>query len=274
MSQSLKLFVLSALAVVSAACARLDRIEVDPRQLTLSEAGKVEALKVQGLDQSGNPMQKVVFAFESANPAVATVDATGHVTAVSSGTTEVKVTAADKTASVAVDVRIPARIELTPAAVSLNAVGATAELSAKVLDHAGRVLEGVQPLFTVDNAAVATIAGNKVTAVGAGTATVRASVGAVAGAAEVKVEPPAVVRVEVSPATLNLKVGAESIATAAFKDANEGEVAGVKAAWTTSDAAIVTVDEMGKITAVAPGKATVTVTGGDRSAEVKVVVKK
>ena len=273
MSQSSKLFAISMLAVAVTACARLSRVEVSPHQVSLTSAGQVETLKVKGLDQSGNPMQKVTFVFESADPAIASVDSDGRVTAVSSGATRITVTAADKHESVDVDVRIPARIEVTPPSVSLTAVGATADLSAKVLDHAGRALEGVQPVFTVDNAAVATVSGRTVTAVGAGAATVRASVGTVAGTVEVKVEPPAVAAVELSNPSVTLKVGAESMVQASFKDATGAEIAGVTGAWTSRDIAVATVDN-GKIVAVAPGKTEVTVSVGERTAVVKVVVKK
>ena len=70
-----------------------------------------------------------------------------------------------------------------------------------------------------------------------------------------------------SPAAVNLPVGRELKLKAALSPAEAA------AAWASSDEAIATVDDTGKVTAKAPGECTVTVTSGSKSAECAVFVK-
>jgi uncharacterized protein YjdB len=58
--------------------------------VALSEAGQVMALSARGLTADGEPVEKAEFAFASSNEKLATVDATGKVTAVKPGAVTLK----------------------------------------------------------------------------------------------------------------------------------------------------------------------------------------
>lgn len=68
------------------------------------------------------------------------------------------------------------------------------------------------------------------------------------------------------PAAANLPVGRELKLKATLSPAD------ASAAWTSSDVAVATVDDNGKVTAKAPGECTVTAKSGDKSAECAVLV--
>jgi hypothetical protein len=77
-------------------------------------------------------------------------------------------------------------------------------------------------------------------------------------------------KVEVTPATLTLEVGA----TAELKATVTPDQVEYTLAWTSSNTAIATVDNSGKVTAVAEGTATITAEAGGKTANCAVTVKK
>jgi hypothetical protein len=85
--------------------------------------------------------------------------------------------------------------------------------------------------------------------------------------------PAAVAKVEVTPATVTLKVGETATLTAKALDAQGNEIAGKTFTWESSAPAVATVDASGKVTAVAKGTASITATAdGVKSAPVTVTV--
>ena len=123
---------------------------------------------------------------------------------------------------------------------------------------------------------VATVDENgKVTAVAAGTATITATTtdGGKTAKCEVTVEAKVipVEGVTVDKETLEMVEGEDATiaATVAPEEATDKSVA-----WSTSDEAVATVDAEGKVTAVAPGTATITVTttDGEKTAKCEVTV--
>ena len=119
------------------------------------------------------------------------------------------------------------------------------------------------------------MADGQVTAVGAGSATVSASVGSVRGQAEVTVKVPDFAKLAVKPARVALgKAGASAKLAATAYDKKGKPVAGVPVAWKSAREGVVKVGADGTVTAVKKGKAKVTASAGRRSAAVEVTVKK
>ena len=117
--------------------------------------------------------------------------------------------------------------------------------------------------WTTSDQKIATVDENgKVTAVAAGTATITATTedGGKTASCKVTVSGIPVTGVTLNKNTLALTVGGSETLTATIAPSNAANKA-VK--WTTSDGKIATVDENGKVTAVAPGTATITVTTAD-----------
>ncbi|MYK00813.1 MAG: hypothetical protein F4037_02485 [Gemmatimonadales bacterium] len=85
----------------------------------------------------------------------------------------------------------PTTVTVTPATVTLSALGATARLSAEVRDQHGRVMAGTAVAWESSDAAVATVdALGLVTGVSRGTATITARAGSGQGTAEITVMDP------------------------------------------------------------------------------------
>ncbi|PWD51678.1 hypothetical protein C8046_14515 [Serinibacter arcticus] len=212
------------------------------------------------------------------DPAVATVSAAGVVSGLRAGT--VTVTAASDadparraTATVVVRAPAPTAVTVTPTATQLEA-GATAQLSASIAPAAA----DQAVTWRTSDAAVATVdAAGLVTALAAGTAEITATSvadGTKAASATVTVTtqaPPAPTAVTVTPTTTTLEEGDSTAIVAAVLPA--GAVQTVT--WSSSDAAVATVDATGVVTALRAGTATVTATStadGTRSAGVAVTV--
>lgn len=146
-------------------------------------------------------------------------------------------------------------VTVTPATATV-AVGSSVTLTASVTGtNANKAVN-----WTTSDAAKATVDANgKVTGVAAGSATITATAAAdpgVKGSALVTVSADkGVQKVEVSPANFILKVG-EFVQATANVTRNPG-VAGT-VTWTSNAAAIATVDNTGKITAVSNGSAVIT----------------
>lgn len=267
-------YVMVVALVAVAGCKKVEKVELSPKEVLLTSRGQTATLAVRALDGKGQPMEGKKVEFSSADAAVAAVDAQGGLTANKSGATTVTAKVGDKTDTAAVEVRIPAKIELDKTELAISGLGNSVELKAKVLDEIGRPIPGAQPNYTVDVAGIAGVANGIVTAMGVGESTITVSFGPIAEIAKLKVTLPEFDKVVLEPATVNLKVGENALLTASVKDTAGAPVAGVPIAFTTSDEKIATVDAGAKVVAVAPGKATVTAKAGEKTATVNVVVKK
>ena len=128
--------------------------------------------------------------------------------------------------------------------------------------------------WTTSDAKVATVdAGGKVTGVAAGTATITVTTadGGKTATCKVTVTGTAVTGVTLDKTTLSLRAGESATLTAAVAPDN---AANKSVSWKSSNTAVATVDAGGKVTAVAPGSATITVTtaDGNKTASCQVTV--
>ncbi len=154
----------------------------------------------------------------------------------------------------------PTTVTVTPATAELTALGASVQLSARVLDQNGQAMAGANVTWASSDAAVATVNPNGlVTAVGIGGATVTATAGAASGEAVVTVmqAPSSVV---VSPPADSVAVGDTLRLVAEAFDQNENRVESVEFTWSSSDSSVATVDGSGLVRGVAEGVASVTAT--------------
>lgn len=110
----------AALLVLATGCKKVERIEVTPPTSKLSEAGQTVSLKASALTKDGEPVEKVQFQFASSDPAVATVDATGQVSALKSGSATITAKADEKSGAASIEVVIPSAIVLKDAPTTLT----------------------------------------------------------------------------------------------------------------------------------------------------------
>ncbi|MBY0490830.1 MAG: Ig-like domain-containing protein [Gemmatimonadaceae bacterium] len=204
--------------------------------------------------------QRVLWS--SSAPTVATVDSTGLITGVAPGSATLTVTsavnsAASATVSVAVAYPVVRSVTVTPANPSLL-IAATRQLAATLDVDAGT---STAVTWVSATPAVATVSSTGlVTAVSAGTSVIRATSAAnptVSGTTTVTVTTPTVRGITLSPtaATLTTATTQQIVPTV---DADPG--ANTQLTWSTSDAAVATVNASGVVTAVAPGGATIRAT--------------
>ncbi len=158
--------------------ARPTTITISPASATLQSLGETVRLAATVQDQNGQTMSDAAVAWASGDPSVATVDASGLVTAVANGSTTVTASTGAISATVGVTVeQRPASVDVGPATSTLASVGDTVRLSAQVLDaklNPVGAVEGVT--WSSDDPSVATVdADGLVTAVENGSASVTAS---------------------------------------------------------------------------------------------------
>jgi len=237
-------------------------IVVQPQQMTLNAIGSTGQATATAYDANGNPISGVAFGWTTSDAAVASVDASGLVTAVGGGTAEIVAMAGGKadTALVTVTQSIE-RVEVTPSRTTMTALDATVQLEAAAFDGNGNVIPGASFTWTTSDVDVAMVDGTGlVSATGQGTVSVVATAGGRADTALVTVTQE-VDRVEVTPAQVTLKaLGATSRLTASAYDANGHAIPGASFAWTTSAAGVATVDASGLVTGVGNGTAGIVAT--------------
>lgn len=269
----------SLAALALAACGpSVKSLTVDPPRATLEAKGAVATFKATPKDDKGRPIVdgQIKLTWTSSAPLVASVDEGGRVTALKSGEATITTAVGDVKGSAKVAVAIPGSVTVAPASVQLKGAGQTARLEAKVADDSGRPLpEAKGVTWASSDPSIVTVADGQVKAVGAGSATVSASVGSVRGLADVTVKVPDFAKLAVKPARLALaKAGASARLTATATDKKGKAVAGVPVTWKSANEGVARVGADGTVTAVKKGKAKVTAKAGARSAVAEVTVKK
>ncbi len=241
-------------------------VEASPGGLFLPELGADAVVTATAADARGFPVEGAAFSFRSLDPAVATVDGQGRITAVASGITGVVVSLDEAADTVGVTVSEALdRIEVTPASHTFTRAGDTLRYRAVAVARDGTPIPSLTGFrWAVDRAAVATVdAEGLVRAVEDGRTTVTASLDDVSGTAEVLVERvPA--RVLVSPGTVRLEaLGATARLTAAVVDEAGDTLRRRGVTWSSASPAVVQVSEDGTVTAVGNGTARVEARAGD-----------
>lgn len=232
-------------------------VTVSPASSSLSVGGTAQlTATVKGEDGSTLNGRPVVWS--SSAESVATVDATGLVTAVGEGDATITATSGGESGTAGVTVTVPvASVEVDPASADLQ-WGESVQLTAGPMDADGNALDRSVTWSSSDDG-VATVDDNGlVTATGAGTATITATSEGVQGTATITVTDP-VNTVAVDPTSATVMVGA-TVQLTATVTALSGTVLSSTVTWTSSNEAVATVDSDGLVTAAGSGTATITAT--------------
>jgi hypothetical protein len=165
-------------------------------------------------------------------------------------------------------------VDVAPASASV-AVGGTVQLTATAKNAEGEPLSGYTATWVTDAPQVATVsAAGLVTGVGAGPATITATIEGKSGTASVAVTANTmpVASVEVTPASASVPVGGAVQLTATPKDAAGQTLTGRPITWGTNASGIATVSATGLVTGVSQGPATITATSEGQSGTASVSV--
>lgn len=107
---------LSAMLLAGVACdggtspSPPSRVIVSPEVKLLVEPGATFRFAALALDESGTTLPEAMVSWSVTDPSVATVDGTGQVTAVATGTTEVRAAAGDAAGTAGLEVYLPAPV--------------------------------------------------------------------------------------------------------------------------------------------------------------------
>ena len=246
---------------------RATTVVVTPATVELTALGEVVRFTAQVRDQHGSEMAAAVV-WSSGDASVATVDATGLVTAAGNGTATITAMAgaASGNASVTVAQAVSA-VAVSPVADTLVARGDTVRLTAEASNANGHAVEGAEFTWTSGDTAVATVdATGLATSVGSGEAEITASSSGVAGRASLTVVDPVPTAVAVTPDTLALTtLGQTAQLAAEVRDQIGRVMEGVRVSWSSANAVVAAVDSAGVVTAIGGSSATVTARAGEAS---------
>jgi uncharacterized protein YjdB len=249
-----------------------------------------EPLVVLVSDADGAPLAGVDVTWSvsagagSLNKTTTRTDGTGS-TAVewtlgtSPGQQEVSVWAAGTgsvTFSATAQIGEPAEVSVTPSSLELEA-GESHQFSAKVYDRYGNRILGRPVEWRTTNAAVVKVdVGGYATALGGGTAAIKAKLDGASGSATVQVSGSGSGgvgwRVAVIPGNASLNaLGAEVNLAATVTDENGSVVGGAQVAWSSLNPEVANVDDFGRVTSHAVGVAMIMATAATGAADTAVV---
>ena len=262
-----------AIAEVTVAPQAVASIRLTPTQRSL-QVGQSVQIVAEPLDGSGNVLSGRPVSFSSGNPSVATVSQAGLVTAVGPGGATITATSESRSATAAITVSVVpvASVVVSPSSEDI-VVGQTTQLAAVAKDAAGSTLSGRVFGWSTNNPSIATVSSTGlVTAVGAGTAIVSASIDGRSGASTITVRPKPVGAVILSPSQTSLTVGATVQLTTQVIDATGNVLTGRPIAFASSAPSIAMVSGGGVVTAIAPGNAVITATSEGKVGTADIVV--
>ena len=208
----------------------------------------------------------------TSNASVATVDGNGLVTAQGKGTALITATAEGKSdaSEFTVSPGAVSKVSVTPNPIAMT-TGDKQSLAVSAQDASGTVLTANNVVWASSDTKVATVSGGQVTAVGAGTASISATVDGVSGSTSVTVTRPPVGTVAVAPATIT--VGQKLRLTATVTDTRGNVVTDRVVTWSVPSNLIASVDpSTGEVTGLLPGSVTVTATSEGKSGSALVTV--
>jgi len=212
-------------------------------------------------DAQGIALTDKIIAWQSSNPALATVNSSGTVNAIAAGSVTISAISEGKigAASLTITSSRAATVAIVPAAPAAM-VGQTSQLSLDVRDASGAALSR-PATWTSASPTVATIsASGLVSAIAVGTSTITATVDGIAATATFTVTTVPVTSVSVSPTQVNLNLGATVQLSVAAASATTAAGTSRPITWASSNAAVATVDANGLVAGVAPGKANISAT--------------
>ena len=266
----------SAILTIGTAGANLTSLALLPANpsLPVNTTQQLSAIGTYN-DGSTRDLTALVTWQPSSSVAVATVSASGMVTAVAAGSATITANLGSVSQSTTVTVTAPTitSISVTPEDLTLP-IGITEQYTASAIYSDGSIQDLVSGVtWTSSTTSVATIdASGFATIIAAGTTTITATVGSFTDTSTITVVPAHLTSITLAPASVSMAPGTEQqfIATGNFDDGSTQVL--TPALWSSSAVSVLTIDQNGLGLAVGSGTSTVTVTSGTISATASVTV--
>jgi uncharacterized protein YjdB len=242
----------------------------------LMEVGDIIQLQAVARDAAGRALEGRAMSWSSNNTAIASVSATGLVTALAEGG-PVRITATSEgrsgTATLLVVPATVGTVVVAPQSATIQ-VGASTQLHVFILSRGGAVLEGRAVTWSSSQPLVASVTNSGVVTghAAGGPVTITANSEGVSGSAQITVSALPVSSVQVIPPVITLIVGETvQFIAQAFNQAG-GVVDAGAVTWTSSDVSVLTIEPSGLALAVGSGPVEVTATVGGVSGFAQVTV--
>ena len=261
----------SGIATVTVQRTPVASVVVLPERVSAGK-GSTTRLTAVAYDAGQNVLPDRGMIWTTSNSSVATVDGNGLVTAKDKGTAIITATAEGKSDASEVTVAPGAvsKVFVTPNPLAMVA-GDKQTLVVSAQDATGTVLSGHNPIWVSSDTRVATVSAGQVTAVGAGTASISATIDNVTGATSVTVSRPPVGTVSVAPATIT--VGQKVRMTATITDTRGNVVTDRAVTWSVPANLVATINaSTGEVTGLLPGTVAVTATSEGKSGSATLTV--
>ena len=260
-------------AIILLACEKApEEVRVESVSLSQSTAEMLigESVQLSATVLPSNATDKTVI-WASSKQSVATITESGRVTAIAEGVSTITASASGKSATCMVTVSkgyvAVSSVTLNKQTLSLEK-GASETLSATVLpaDATNKTVT-----WTTSNSSIANVdQSGKVTAIGGGSATITAKADNQTATCTVAVTVP-VTSISLDRESLTLEEEGTTVLVATIEPADATDKS---ITWSSSNTAIVTVDNAGKVTAVKEGSAVITAKAGAKEAKCAVTVQK
>ena len=247
------------------------RINITPGNASLDAVGQTVQLAAAVFDRNGQAISAPV-AWSSSDATVASVSATGLVTALKNGTVQITARAGNASASITVSISQNAvRIVIMPESAALDAIGQTVQLTATVYDRNGQPIVDPAAWSSSDEAVASVSETGLVTALKNGRTQITARAGAASASITVSISQNAV-RIVIMPESAALDAIGQTVQLTATVYDRNGQPIVDPAAWSSSDEAVASVSDTGLVTALKNGTAQITARAGAASAHVEVAV--
>ena len=239
-------------------------VVVSPSSAKL-QVGGTQRFTATAHTSEGSSVSGVTISWTSSNTAVVSINAQGLATAIGVGTAIIRAVADGVTSSPVMITVIAPQVEsvtVSPSSPQQLTIGEIRLFAATVRTNDGSTLKEAEVTWSSSNTAVVTIDDSGMaTAVGVGTAMIRAVSGGVTSTPvrlTVVEPPPVVASIMVSPSTMTMEVGGTFQFEATALTADGMTIPDVQFTWMSDDDGIATVDDTGLVTAVAAGTAMIT----------------
>jgi len=264
---------LSASAAINVAAAPAASVNISLPNDSLGTGRSMQATATP-LDASGAPITGRPLAWQSSNPSVATISSSGTIVAIAAGSTNISVICDGKIATQKLVIATPvARSVAVLPPVAQLPIGSTSKLSAEVRDQFGIVLSGQVVTWSSSASSIVSVnATGSIAASALGTATVRATSGALVGSSTVSVHNIPVATVSVSPQNPVIEVGETQALAAQPRDSAGNVLSNRPVTWTSDAPAVASVSAAGAVQGLSAGTARITATIEGKSASTSVTV--